>query len=237
MRDNFDGMTILFAALAVFVLWKLWSVLGARTGNERPPFNPLAKSPPDAESPAGASNVVRLPGAAPAVTPGQNDNSIERWTGFAEPGSKAWQGLDAIAAADPNFQLAPFLAGANKAYEMIVLTFAAGDRKALKNLLAKDVFDSFSSAITQRDGRNEKVETTFVSLDKTVLDEAAFKAPAAQITVRFFAKLITVTRGSDGVIIDGTPDKVVDMIDIWTFAREVTNKDPNWKLIATETGH
>ncbi|MFM9974972.1 MAG: Tim44/TimA family putative adaptor protein [Beijerinckiaceae bacterium] len=237
MRDNFDATTIIFAAMAVFVLWKLWSVLGARTGNERPPYNPFAKGEPEPEAGGAAGNVVRLPGAAPSAAPGQNDNSADRLAGVAEPGSKVWEGLDAIAKADSSFMAASFVDGAKKAYEIIVLAFASGDRKTLKGLLAKDVFDSFSAAISTRESRNERVETTFVSLDKAVAEEAVYKAPAAQITIRFLAKLITVTRGSDGAIIDGAPDKVADMIDIWTFARDVNNRDPNWKLIATETGH
>ena len=237
MSDTFDMTTLVFAALAIFVLWKLWSVLGARTGSERPPHNPFAPPKPkvDGENVSLASNVVRLPGTS--AIPVQNDNDIDRWKGLAEQGSAVWLGLDAIANADKSFAASAFMEGAKKAYEMIVAAFATGDRKMLQTLLSKEVFDSFSSAIADRESKGEKVETTFVSLDKTVIDEAHFKSPMAQVTVRFFSKLITVTRSREGEIIEGSSDKIVEMNDIWTFARDTASRDPNWKLIATETGH
>ena len=241
MRDPFDMTTITLAALAIFILWKLWSVLGSRTGSEKPPHNPFAKAAPRQENPqdapAGESNVIRLPGAAQVTAPVRNDNNAERWKGFAAPGSSVWEGLDAIAAADSEFSVLVFLKGAKAAYEMIVMAFAAGDQKTLKNLLSKDVFESFATAIRARETRGESVATTFVSLDRSILEHAQFKGPMAQLSVRFQAKLISVTRGADRSIIDGSPERVVDMIDIWTFARDVTSRDPNWRLIATETGH
>lgn len=241
MRDNFDITTVIFAALAIFVLWKLWSVLGSRTGSERPPYNPFAKAEPkvvvDTPSAASDSNVVRLPGALPATAAVGNDNDVERWKGLAEPGSSVWQGLDAIARADPSFAAVTFIAGAKKAYEMIVMAFAAGDRKTLGSLLSKEVYDSFQAAIASREANGEKVETTFVSLDKVTIEEAQLKKPMSQLTVRFLSKLINVTRNASGAIVDGNAEKIVDMIDIWTFARDTTSRDPNWKLIATETGH
>lgn len=240
MRDPFDMTTIILAALAIFVLWKLWSVLGSRSGTEKPPSNPFAKAVPRSDKQPdpsdAASNVIRLPGAALAANPARNDNDLERWKGFCDPGSAVWAGLDSIAAADAEFAVPVFLKGAKAAYEMIIAAFAAGDQKTLKNLLAKDVFESFSAAIRAREQRGETVATTFVSLDKAILEHAQFKAPMAQISVRFQAKLISVTRGRDASIIDGSAESIVDMVDIWTFARDIGVRDPNWRLIATETG-
>lgn len=240
MRDPFDMTTIILAALAIFVLWKLWSVLGSRSGTEKPPSNPFAKAVPKSDqgpdAPNAASNVIRLPGATLAAHPARNDNDEERWKGFCEPGSAVWAGLDSIAAADADFAVPLFLKGAKSAYEIIVAAFAAGDQKTLKNLLAKEVFDSFSAAIRAREQRGETVATTFVSLDKAILEHVQFKAPMAQISVRFQAKLISVTRASDGTIVDGNAESMVDMVDIWTFARDIGSRDPNWRLIATETG-
>jgi predicted lipid-binding transport protein (Tim44 family) len=106
----------------------------------------------------------------------------------------------------------------------------------LRDLLAKDVYDSFASAISDRESRGETVDTTFVSIDRTSLEEAQLRGSTAQITVRFQSKLITSTRDRAGAIIDGNSDKVVDMVDIWTFARDTASRDPNWLLVATETG-
>ncbi len=241
MRESFDVTTLVLVGLAVFVLWKLWSVLGARTGNEKPPYDPFAKSIAKQEASGDPlplpGNVVQLPGVGEETSLNQNDNNAERWKAFAEPGSRVWMGLDEIAKADPGFVASSFLSGAKKAYELIVTAFAAGDRKGLKNLLVKDVYDSFFSALAARESRGEKVEMTFVSLDDAKIEDAQFRIPMAQISVRFLAKLISATRSKDGTIIDGSADKIVDMVDIWTFARDIGSRDPNWKLIATETGH
>ena len=243
MNEAFDMSTVIFAILAIFVVWKLRSVLGTRTGNERPPtdaFKRNTTAAPDAKAEPGTTgNVIRLPGVpadraaqAAGVQPPEN-----RWVGFAEPGSATWIGLDAIAQVEPAFTPSSFLAGAKSAYEMIVVAFAAGDRNSLRNLLAKDVFESFSQAITDRESRGEKIETTFVSFDKATIEEAAVRGKTAQISVKFLSKLITATRDKTGAIIDGNAERVVDMIDLWTFARETGARHPNWKLVATDSGH
>ena len=230
--------TLIFAAVAVVVVWKLWSVLGARTGTERPPSNPFAKAPPKADVAADSGsmggNVIRLPGAAPAPVAQPSQAADERWKGFAQPGSPVWAGLDAIAAADSSFALQPFLKGAKIAYETVVTAFAAGDRKALRALVAKDVFDGFNAAITDREARGEKSETTFVSIDDAVILEAQLRSGQAHITLRFAVKLIHATRARDGSIVEGSPDKVNDLADVWTFVRPVSSRDPNWQVSATE---
>jgi len=228
-RDPLDVVTTLFALLAIVLLWKVRSVLGTRTGAERPPFNPFSKAPAAART----DNVVALPG--PGNMRRRAEADPERWKDIAEP--RANEGLDAIAAADAAFSGAGFLEGAKAAYEMIVNAFAAGDRKALRDLLAKDVFDSFAGAIADRESRGEVVSSTFVSIDRAMIDEAQLKGPQAQITVRFLSKLITATRNKAGLVVEGNADKVVDMVDVWTFARETKARDPNWRLVATETGH
>ena len=246
MHDSLDVTTIVFAVLAIFVLFKLRSVLGTRTGNEQPPTNPFARPRPDerkAGEPEGseASNVIRLPGAVhdqAASTAGDAAPQIspqERWGALGD--AAAWDGLDAIVAADRSFSGKGFVDGARVAYEMIVTAFAAGKRDALKGLLAPDVFESFAGAIAAREERGETVETTFVSIEKSQITDAHLRGKTAQITMRFASKLITVTHDKTGAVIDGSPDRVVDVIDVWTFARESGSQDPNWKLVATESAH
>ena len=118
---------------------------------------------------------------------------------------------------------------------MIVTAFAEGDRKMLKQLLSREVFDGFVAAIGEREGRGEKIEFKFVGIDKAEMTAASAKAGSAQITVRFLSKLISATRDKNNAVIDGDPVKVGDVTDIWTFARETTSRDPNWKLVATES--
>ena len=232
----FDLYTIIFLALAIFIFARLRSVLGSRTGRERPPYDPF--STPDAAKPGNARDkVVTLPGRT--VTPPAREDepapaAAERWAGIAEPGSPVAAGLDAIAAQEHEFDAGHFLSGAKAAYEMIVTAFAEGDRKLLKNLLAKDVFEGFSAAISERESRGEKMETRFVAIEKADIAAAELKGRTVQITVKFVSQLVSVTRNRAGETVDGSPDKVTDVTDIWTFARELGSRDPNWKLVATE---
>jgi predicted lipid-binding transport protein (Tim44 family) len=164
------------------------------------------------------------------------ETPVQRWKGVAEPGSAIATGLDAIVAADPNFDAQHFLTGARAAYEMIVNAYAEGDRRSLKNLLAREVYDGFETAIGEREKRGETVESRFVSIDNADITGAELRGRNAQVTVRFQSKLVSVTRDKDGNVIDGNAERVTDITDIWTFTRDVSSRDPNWKLLATEAG-
>ena len=234
----FDIYTIIFLALAVFIFLRLRSVLGQRTGRERPPYDPFSTR--DAVRTSSNDKVVQLPtrkpdGAAKPVE-ATDEQPANRWQGIAEPGSPIAAGLDAIADADPSFDAQTFLAGARAAYEMVVTAFAEGDRRTLKNLLSKEVYDGFETAIREREARGETAESRFVSIDKTEITNAELRGKAAQITARFISQLISATRDRSGSVIDGSSEKVTEVTDVWTFARDVSSRDPNWKLVATEAG-
>jgi len=231
----FDIYTIIFLALAVFIFLRLRSVLGQRTGRERPPYDPYSTR--DARAPTN-DKVVALPGRKTdaAARPAETVEPADRWRGIAEHGTAVAKGLDAIAAADPNFDAQHFIAGARAAYEMIVNAFAAGDRRALKGLLSREVYDGFEAAIRERETKGETVESKFVSLDNAEITGAELRGNTAQITVRFVSQLISVTRDRAGNVVEGSPDKITEVTDVWTFARDLTSRDPNWKLVATEAG-
>ncbi|WP_342359973.1 Tim44/TimA family putative adaptor protein [Terrarubrum flagellatum] len=232
-----DVTTLIFLGLAVFVIWRLWAVLGQRP--DSPPFDPRARrdAPPSGPAPGAPNgNVIPLPGARAPETPRAPANDPERWRGVADAGSALARGLDAVAAADPSFNAESFSQGARAAYEMIVTSFSRGDRATLKNLLSKDVFEGFSAAIADRESKKHTAETTFVSIDEAKIVEAELKDRQAQATVRFVSKIISVTRDAAGAVVDGAGDKIVEVTDIWTFARDVRARDPNWVLIATEAG-
>ena len=194
MSNVFDIYTIIFLALAVFIFLRLRSVLGQRTGRERPPYDPYSAR--DVVRSPATDKVVTLPPAAPAETPPRPAEPApaagERWKGIAESGSAVAAGLDAIAAADANFDAQHFITGARAAYEMIVTTFAEGDRRQLRNLLSREVFDGFDAAITERENRGETAETRFVSIDGSTITAAELRKRTAQITVRFISKLVSV---------------------------------------------
>jgi predicted lipid-binding transport protein (Tim44 family) len=231
----FDIYTIIFLALAVFIFLRLRSVLGQRTGRERPPYDPYSAR----DTVRGSNdNVVALPGRGgeSAQVPSAPVAPGERWKDIAEPGTAVAAGLDAIAQTDPGFDAKHFITGARQAYEMIVTAYAEGDRRTLRNLLSRDVHEGFEAAIREREQRGETSETRFVSIDKSDITGAEVRGQAAQITVRFVSKLVSVTHDRSGNVIDGSPDKVTDVTDVWTFARDVSSRDPNWKLVATEAG-
>lgn len=234
MSDGIDIYTIIILALAVFIFLRLRSVLGTRTGNERRPQDPFVGGP----QPGPANDkVVPLPqrrteqGPQPAAE--AEEPAVDRWAGVAEPNSEVARGLDRIAEAEGGFDAKEFLAGARAAYEMIVTAFDAGDRKTLKPLLARDVFEDFSAAIGERENRGETVDSSFVSIEKSELTEAETVGRTAQLTVRFVSKLIRATRDKTGAVIDGSPTEIADLVDVWIFARDLNARDPNWRLIST----
>jgi predicted lipid-binding transport protein (Tim44 family) len=236
MEVPFDMTTIIFALLAAFVVWKLRSVLGTRSGTEKPPRNPFATGAPgsfEVRRDAAGRQAVALPGAAEpaAAAPAKDD----RWKPYAEPGSSAWAGLDAIASADPSFAIQPFAVGAKTAYEMIITAFAEGNRQVLRNLLAPEVYQGFAAALDEREKRGHKLSTTFISIDKLTIADATLQGRTAKVKIYFTSQMTTATRDASGAVVDGDPDKVVKIDDIWTFARDTGSRDPNWKLCATET--
>ncbi|MGZ8389036.1 MAG: Tim44/TimA family putative adaptor protein [Rhodoplanes sp.] len=221
----------------MFIFLRLRSVLGQRTGRERPPYDPFSAR--DAVRNAPSEKVVALPPRSPdsVAKPAEPSEPADRWKDISPPGSLAADGLQAIVAQDKSFDPQHFLTGARAAYEMIVTAFADGDRRALKNLLSKEVYDGFESAIREREAQNYRAETRFVSIDTCEIIGAELRAKTAQITLRFVSQLISVTRDRSGKVVDGNPEKVTEVTDVWTFARDVSSRDPNWKLVATEAGH
>ena len=239
MPDVFNIYTIIFLALAVFIFLRLRSVLGQRTGRERPPYDPYSAR--DAVRSPVSDKVVTLPprssDAAARPSEAAAPPPAERWKDIAESGSAVAAGLDAISAEDSSFDAKHFITGARTAYEMIVTAFASGERRQLRSLLSREVFDGFDAAITERERRSETAETRFVSIDSSTITAAELRNRAtAQITVRFVSKLVSATRDRAGTVIDGSADRVTDVTDVWTFARDISSRDPNWKVIATEAG-
>ncbi len=236
-----DIYTIIFLALAVFIFVRLRSVLGQRTGRERPPYDPYSRDTARPPQPTG-DNVVSLPerntttpGAPPAAEAEEEEAPKYRWEGVAPEGSAMAAALDEIARQEPDFDAKHFLSGSKAAYEMIVTAFANGDRRTLKDLLSKEVYDSFVAAIADRESRGESMESRFVAISKAELENAVMEGRTARLTVHFVSQLVSVTRGRDGSVVDGSPDTVADVTDVWTFARDLGSRDPNWKLVQTGT--
>jgi predicted lipid-binding transport protein (Tim44 family) len=241
MNGVIDIYTIIFLALAVVIFLRLRSVLGRRTGNERPPYDPFARRNPAPPAARDGEKVITLPprqnregGPAPVTGEAPADADV-RIRPVASPGSPVAEQLKRLMAVDRTFDPPGFLEGAKVAYEMVVTAFAEGDRRQLRQLLSREVYDGFVGAIAEREGREEKIEFRFVGIEKAEITEAAIRGNSAQVTVRFNSELISATKDSTGKVVDGDETKVSDVTDIWTFAREVAARDPNWKLVATES--
>jgi predicted lipid-binding transport protein (Tim44 family) len=211
---------ILFAMIAVFLVLRLRSVLGRRTGYERrrDPFMGRAETAAD-------NKVVTLEPSKVTVMPPP-----------ASPGDAVTTGIEAIRRADPGFDPAQFLGGARAAFELIVAAFAKGDKAALRPLLSDAVFGPFSSAIDERAAAKETLETRIVRLASAEIVEAGLSGRAAEVTVKLVSEQINVTRAVDGSIVDGNPEQPAEKTDFWSFARDTRSGDPNWVLVATSSG-
>jgi len=233
MGDFLDLPTLIIIGVAVVVLLRLRSVLGTRTGNERPPSERIRK-----QDNAQDEKVVPLhPSTDPTSEEAEADRrnrkieaEIER---FSHGDEKLADGMAAIAAVDEEFSPKTFLEGAKSAYEMIITAFASGDRKTLKNLLEKEVYEGFEAAIVDREAQGHKVDFTFVGLPKIEMSGAELDKRIASVTIQFNAEVVSATRDEDGNLIEGNGDQVNVIADEWTFARNTRARDPNWKLVAT----
>ncbi|MFN0193189.1 MAG: Tim44/TimA family putative adaptor protein, partial [Aestuariivirga sp.] len=136
--------------------------------------------------------------------------------------------------ADRNFNTKVFVDGAKMAYEMIVEAFAQGDKAALKPLLSREVMEGFASDIDERVRKGLRMDTKFVGIDNAEVSAADLQSRRASITMRFISQMITATLDKDGAVVDGDAKEIREVIDIWTFERDVNSRDPNWKLVATD---
>lgn len=240
MDGRLDLITLLALVVAVVAILKLRSVLGKRTGDEEARIQQRIKAREAAER-AASDKVVTLPRRpreeVVAQRPEKTATSADMDAKFkaAASGDEAVEhGLQLIYRADPTFDPEHFIRGAKQAYEMIVTAFAEGNRKILRDLLSREVFDGFAAAISDRESRGEQIDQSFVGINRAELVEAEMKQGRAQITVKFVSQLISATRDRAGQVVAGDAQRITEVTDIWTFAREAASKNPNWQLIATQ---
>lgn len=222
---------ILFAMIAAFLVLRLRSVLGRRDGHEGGYQDRFQRKQED-EAPSG-DNVVPLPqrDRDPA-----NDESPEApLDEEPEDETPLGTGIAQIRRADRSFDMDEFLSGARIAFEMVLGAFAAGDRKMLEGLLSPEVLGNFLQAIDDRERAGETVENTMVGIKAAEALEAYMEGDAAHVTVKFQSEQINCTRDEDGNTVDGDPNQVIEVTDLWTFARDTRSRDPNWSLVATQS--
>jgi predicted lipid-binding transport protein (Tim44 family) len=216
----------LIAMVAGVILFRLYTVLGRRTGHERPPQENYT---PSGTPPVRASddNAVAAREGRSAARPILSDRPADPVAG----------GLHDIQLADRSFDKDHFVSGARAAYEMIVTAFANNDRAGLRPLLSEEVYAAFEAAMRGREERGEKVTFTFVGFKEVKIVAAALKGRVAEITLTFDAQFISATSDAHGAVIEGDSKTVRGVTDIWAFSRDLRARDPNWTLVATSGEH
>lgn len=249
MQDSSNFVTLIFMVIAVIVFLRLRSVLGTRTGHEKKRDSsggsPLAKPRASNDKPRAANdsneNIIpmRPTEVSRGVTPPDLDENTLKLKRESEvnrivgKNTDLREGLEAIMAKDKDFSPKQFIEGGRAAYEMIVVAFAANDKKALKPLLDKDVYDSFVEVMDARQARDETVDFTFVGFNGVTMIDAGLDSNDASIGMHFKSQIISATRNADGDVVEGDEITVQEISDEWTFARSVRARNPNWKLVAT----
>jgi len=251
MEGQIDLFTLLAMIVAVVAVLKLRSVLGRRSDDDDARIERRARESEmrNAGSATGAASdkVVTLPRRDREDAPSEgvataSAAEIEsKVRAFAKGDDLVANGLLDIQKLDRDFDPEQFVEGARQAYEIIVTSFAEGNRKALRDLLSREVLDGFAASISEREGRGERVEQNFVGINKADILEAEVKSGVANITMRFVSQLITATRDKSGTVVAGDPTRISDVTDIWTFSRDIgtarARANPNWRLIATQDAH
>lgn len=210
-------VVVLLGMVAGFLALRLYAVLGKRTGHEQPLARP-------AEERVGVPPVPRTIDAQP-----EPRDVAQR---HVEPAAE--NGLRAIVASDPTFDVAEFLEGAKSAYRMILEAFWKGDRDTLAWLTEAEVQTAFAAAIEAREEAGHTLDNRLVSIERAVISDASVAGGLARVTVRFDADIAAVTRDAEGQVVAGSLTDAVETHDVWTFARMLKSGDPNWKLSDTD---
>ena len=229
MENSVTFLNLILLAVAIGVLFKLYSVLGKRTGHEREPYDPYTR--PDAQS--GDDKVVTLPRRNTNGPAAGQRNKAPSWDAIAPEGSDLAHALTELSLADRSFDPHAFVEGARGAYEMIVTAFAEGDRETLKPLLSEEVFANFDAAIKDREDKGLTLDQNLIGIDKAEIRKVALSGAEARITMHFESQMTSCTKNSDGVVVEGDPVTERKVTDVWTFERNVKSRDPNWRLVST----
>ena len=211
---------VLFGMIAAFLVLRLRSILGRRTGFERPP-QPYQPSP-------GA------PAKGPIIDGHVDPAAPTTHRAVPEPVSALGQTLLRMKAVDQSFDPAGFLDGAEKAFRLIVTAFAAGDRPTLRNLLADDTYNAFEQAIAARETAGHRQISEIRAVPGASVEEAELAGTVAHITVKFVSDQISLTQDQAGAPVAGT-DAVTEITDLWTFERDLSSRDPTWRLVAARS--
>jgi predicted lipid-binding transport protein (Tim44 family) len=202
---------VMFAMIAAFLVLRLRSILGKRSGFEGSPVAPPKVGNKVAQVIDGKAEPV------PAARP------------LPQADSTAGQALAAMQAADRRFDPRTFITGAEAAFRIIVTAFGAGDRTRLRPLLGDSTYAAFGAAITAREAASETQHTEVRDILEAEIRDAALDGKLASITMHFVSRQVNFTVSADGTTVGGT-DAVTEIADLWTFTRVLDQADPAWRL-------
>jgi predicted lipid-binding transport protein (Tim44 family) len=207
---------LFFAGLAVFLAVRLYTVLGKPTGRTH------EEHVREERERAAAAPAQDIDGSADAPAFSQ---------AFTGP---AGEGLVAIAGVDRSFDPDGFAEGAKQAYTMIVEAYAKGDRDTLEPLLSERVYKAYDASIADRDAKNQTLITEIERIKRNEIVEASLNDNRAKVRVAFSVELARELRDSDGKAVDGDLTVLQTVEEIWSFERDVTSTNPNWRLSAVK---
>ena len=194
MSNSFGYIDIiLLGMIAGFIILRLRSILGRKTGHES------------------------------KVYPGFDDSKFSIPKNEVKPVKQNHEILEGKDRKE-------FLKGAELAYETILTSFASGDLIKFKSLLTSTMNNNFSGAIDSRNKEKIKSEFTFIGIKESSVEKYEKVKDDLFTTVKFIAEVISVKKDKDNKIIEGNPDKIKFVTDIWKFTRNIKSKSPNWYL-------
>jgi predicted lipid-binding transport protein (Tim44 family) len=227
MSGGFPIDLVLFGMVAVFLVLRLMSILGKRTGFERQDDPPGTQG---ANPPRPSGTVVPGPGYRPPAAEAPPSAARK----LPDPASPLGLVLQSLTHIDGQFTSARFLAGAEAAFRLIVLGFAKGERITLHPLLSQETYAAFEGAITAREAAGQQQQTDIRAVNEASIEQAELAGTTATITVRFVSDQVNVTLGADGHPVAGT-DAVTEIVDLWSFERDLATSDPAWRLVAARS--
>lgn len=219
MNDGFAFFDIIiFAMLAGYLVFQLRRALGRRSDNQESKSKP---SPEQRAKHSEADNVV-------AIKPNKNKDENEEQ-------DETLGGLTELREKDSSFSDTDFINGSKEAFSWIVEAFSKGETSKLEPLLSEPLFNGFKQAIEQREADQLSLETNIVSMKSAQIHNVTVNQDQVNITVEYVTDQIKSTRNAKDEIVDGDPDTIDTVTDLWTFSRNIKSKNPNWTLVKTET--
>jgi len=214
---------LILAMIAVFIINRLRNVLGKKTGNESDIIKKFSVNKSSSFEESIPDEIIKKPKEVKKL------NKEKLFNYHNDP--KINEVLNIVSQKNSEFTVESFIDGAKKAFEFIIKNYSDGKISSLKKLVSKEIFSLFSSETNKRNKNKEKLEISLIGVkDPEIKNAEIFNKNFARIIVKFITEQIQITKNKNGAIIDGDSNQILDIIELWTFTKNLTAKDPNWIL-------